>query len=73
MRFLFLLFLSLAGAFAIDTADKDTRITGGDDAGENEFPFTVGILISGDEEHTFCAGVLVTPRFVLTTANCVIR
>ncbi|XP_053687234.1 brachyurin-like [Sabethes cyaneus] len=73
MRFLLLVFLTLAVAFAIDTPNKDTRITGGDDAGENEFPFTVGILISGDEEHTFCAGVLVTPRFVLTTANCVIR
>ncbi|XP_058457237.1 brachyurin-like [Malaya genurostris] len=71
MRSVLLILLALTVASAIENR-RDTRITGGDQAGP-DFPFTVGILISGDDEHTFCAGILVTPRFVLTTANCVIR
>lgn len=68
---LILLSVALSAALAIDS--KEARITGGSDAGANEFPFTAAILISGDEAHTFCAGILVTPRHVLTSANCVIR
>ncbi|KXJ75269.1 hypothetical protein RP20_CCG012070 [Aedes albopictus] len=68
---LFLLCAALSGTWAIDSIQG--RITGGSDAGPNEFPFTAAILISGDEAHTFCAGILVTPRHVLTSANCVIR
>ncbi|XP_062549422.1 brachyurin-like [Armigeres subalbatus] len=66
-----LLFAALSAALAIES--KQARISGGSDAGPNEFPFTAAILISGDEAHSFCAGILVTPRHVLTTANCVIR
>lgn len=68
---LILMCTALAVTLAIE--NKDSRINGGTEAGLNEFPFTVAILISEDEAHTFCAGVLVTPRHVLTSANCVIR
>ncbi|XP_058837328.1 brachyurin-like [Topomyia yanbarensis] len=71
MKSVLIFFFALTVAFAIE--DRNARISGGEQAGTNDFPFTVGIMISGDDAHTFCAGVLVTPRFVLTTANCVIR
>lgn len=68
-----LLFFVLTSTAALGINTGNSRIAGGTQAGPNEFPFVVGVLISQQETHGFCGGILVTPTHVLTSANCVIR
>ncbi|XP_055626475.1 brachyurin-like [Toxorhynchites rutilus septentrionalis] len=63
----------LASVAALAIQDGNSRIAGGSQAGPNEFPFVVGVLISQQETHGFCGGILLSPTHVLTSANCVIR
>ncbi|XP_049293932.1 tryptase delta-like [Anopheles funestus] len=63
------------GALAIgdvsQNAHPNSRITGGELTDPRAVPFIVGILISGSSAHSFCAGILISPTHVLTTASCV--
>uniref|UniRef100_A0A2C9GW82 Peptidase S1 domain-containing protein n=1 Tax=Anopheles farauti TaxID=69004 RepID=A0A2C9GW82_9DIPT len=52
--------------------DVSGRINEGQVAGPSQFPFMAGILISGTNERSFCAGALISRRFVLTAAACVV-
>ncbi|XP_058122983.1 chymotrypsin-like [Anopheles ziemanni] len=67
--------LAVGGVFAIgspsDSAEPNSRIAGGEETDPRAVPFIVGILISGSNRHAFCAGILISPTHVLTTASCV--
>jgi len=43
------------------------KIVGGQPAVPGQFPFQATLVISGT---SFCAGVLICPTWVLTTAHC---
>ena len=47
-----------------------TRINGGEDATEGEFPYIISIRRIEGFRH-ICAGVLINPEWVLTSAFCV--
>ncbi|EDS32268.1 serine protease1/2 [Culex quinquefasciatus] len=70
MQSIFGLFLLLGTALAVST-DRSSRISNGETASALDYPSAVGILISGTSSHTFCGGVLISTRFILTTASCV--
>uniref|UniRef100_A0A182QFZ0 Peptidase S1 domain-containing protein n=1 Tax=Anopheles farauti TaxID=69004 RepID=A0A182QFZ0_9DIPT len=54
-----------------DDEVRSSRISDGVVATGTQFPWAVGVLISGSSSHSFCSGVLISPRFVLTAAVCI--
>ncbi|XP_315716.5 serine protease 1 [Anopheles gambiae] len=54
-----------------DDQVRSSRISEGQIATATQFPWAVGVLISGSSSHSFCSGVLISPRFVLTAAVCI--
>ncbi|XP_058122982.1 brachyurin-like [Anopheles ziemanni] len=62
----------IAVCMAIDVQTPPSgRISDGQVAAPGQFPFVVGILISGTSSRSFCGGALISRRFVLTAAACV--
>lgn len=45
-------------------------IQGGDLAGENQFPWNIGLLFHLPDTNGFCGGTLLTNEWVLTAAHC---
>ncbi|XP_058835958.1 transmembrane protease serine 11D-like [Topomyia yanbarensis] len=70
MKTLLLFGSLLAVSFAV-SPKLQGRISNGQTASPLDFPSSVGILISGTSDHTFCGGVLISTRFILTAAKCV--
>uniref|UniRef100_A0AAG5DEA0 Peptidase S1 domain-containing protein n=1 Tax=Anopheles atroparvus TaxID=41427 RepID=A0AAG5DEA0_ANOAO len=70
--FVAMLFAVASCIFAVCVAiDVGGRISDGQAAAPGQFPFVVGILISGTSSRSFCGGALISRRFVLTAAACV--
>lgn len=62
-----LVFLALCVLYA--TADINTRIVGGKDAEEGQFPYQVSLRNIFRRSH-FCGGSILSSRFILTAAHC---
>uniref|UniRef100_A0A182MU01 Peptidase S1 domain-containing protein n=1 Tax=Anopheles culicifacies TaxID=139723 RepID=A0A182MU01_9DIPT len=54
-----------------DEEVRSARIADGQIASPTQFPWAVGVLISGTNSHSFCSGVLISKRHVLTAAVCI--
>lgn len=67
-----LLIVLASCTLAIELRGPSSRISNGQVAGPTQFPFMAGILISGTNERSFCAGALISRRFVLTAAACIV-
>ena len=68
--FVFLI-ITFHGTFGGSVSGAGLRIYGGEDAKEGEFPYIISIReIQGGYKH-ICAGVLIDPGWVLTSAFCV--
>ena len=73
MRHLFLsvtLIFTFHGSFGGSVSGTRSRIHGGEDATEGEFPYIISIRRIEGFRH-ICAGVLIDPEWVLTSAFCV--
>ena len=57
--------------FGGSVAGTRPRIHGGEDATEGEFPYIISIRRIANAFKHMCAGVLIDPAWVLTTAFCV--
>ncbi|XP_039449351.2 brachyurin-like, partial [Culex pipiens pallens] len=57
-----------------DDEIRSSRISGGTVASPTDIPWAAGILINqGTSSQSFCTGVLISAKFVLTAASCVSR
>ena len=65
--------LLLLGA-AAGAQEASPRIIGGDDASQNEWPWMaeLDIAFTATNQFGLCGGVLLTPRWVMTAAHCLI-
>ncbi|XP_058457233.1 brachyurin-like [Malaya genurostris] len=70
MKRVLLLNCLLVAVWAVSPEHRG-RISNGQTASPRDFPSAIGILISGDSSHSFCGGVLISTRFILTAARCV--
>ena len=66
----FYLFVFLIITFH-ETFGGSVRIHGGEDAIEGEFPYIISIRRIANAFKHMCAGVLIDPDWVLTSAFCV--
>ncbi|CAK1548152.1 unnamed protein product [Leptosia nina] len=73
----FLLFVILAVACSAQDNDSDsgsdeeTRILGGSNAADGEFPYQVSLRIkSNNKLYHFCGGVIISPKWILSAAHC---
>ena len=74
MKILYLFVVLIATfprTFGGSVAGTRLRIHGGEDATEGEFPYIISIRRIANAFKHMCAGVLIDPDWVLTTAFCV--
>ena len=59
---------------AAGAQEASPRIIGGDDASQNEWPWMaeLDIAFTATNQFGLCGGVLLTPRWVMTAAHCLI-
>jgi len=62
----------LCGRQDVHSADQATRIVGGKESVENEFPWKVSLERTSSKEHK-CGASLISPLHLLTAAHCVIQ
>lgn len=67
----FLITICVATVSGITVRDNMERIIKGFQPGEEDIPFQVGVMLHFDEGTGWCGGVLISGRYVLTSANCV--
>ena len=65
------LILTFHGAFGGSVSGTRSRIHGGEDASEGEFPYIISIRRIANAFKHMCAGVLIDTEWVLTSAFCV--
>ena len=65
------LIFTFHGTFGGSVSGTRSRIHGGEDASEGEFPYIISIRRIANAFKHMCAGVLIDPEWVLTTAFCV--
>ena len=65
------LILTFHGTFGGSVSGTRSRIHGGEDASEGEFPYIISIRRIANAFKHMCAGVLIDPYWVLTSAFCV--
>jgi secreted trypsin-like serine protease len=69
---LFVALLSLVAAVAAAEIGVGGRISGGEVASRNQFPYMVGLFVGLDTTaSSVCGGSVVSANFVLTAAHCV--
>ena len=74
MKSLYLIVVLIAtflGTFGGSVSGARLRIHGGEEATEGEFPYIISIRRIANAFKHMCAGVLIDPEWVLTTAFCV--
>ena len=70
--YLFVVLIStFLGTFGGSVSGARLRIHGGEEATEGEFPYIISIRRIANAFKHMCAGVLIDPEWVLTTAFCV--
>ncbi|XP_037070157.1 chymotrypsinogen B-like [Pollicipes pollicipes] len=52
------------------TARSDNKIFGGEDAGPNEWPWMVFVVVASGGSSSFCGGTIISQNYVLTAAHC---
>jgi len=73
MKYLYV-FLIVVFTILRSNATPGSRIVGGDEAAEGQFPWMAAIYVtSSTGTTTFCGGSLISPQFVITAAHCVMN
>ncbi|XP_018329773.1 brachyurin-like [Agrilus planipennis] len=54
-------------------SSKDVKIVGGNEAAPNSIPYQAGMFLYFNEGWNFCGGSLITRRYVLTAAHCLVN